>query len=120
MPPTSTPELECNRRFLGDVCALINRDGEFKLLPHYVRRLREIQEQLVEDETPDMDSRLEAAGKIIAERMAEFNAVTEQRNALLAACGALVEAIDFLVADSYGVAGLHQNGDVAPWSELTS
>lgn len=29
-------------------------------------------------------------------------------------------ALNDLVRDSYGVAGLHLNGDVAPWSELLS
>lgn len=31
----------------------------------------------------------------------------------------LVGAIDDLIMESDGVAGLHLNGDMAPWSELT-
>lgn len=38
---------------------------------------------------------------------------------LLDALTGLVRSIDDLISESYGVAGLHRNGDVAPWSELT-
>jgi len=31
---------------------------------------------------------------------------------------AAVSAVDALISDSEGVAGLHLNGDVAPWEEL--
>lgn len=36
-----------------------------------------------------------------------------------AALRVLVEALDGLIADSSGVYGLHLNGDVAPWSDIT-
>lgn len=44
--------------------------------------------------------------------------VTAQRNQLLAVLEGLAEDIQGLIAESYGVAGLHLNGDVAPWHEL--
>lgn len=37
-----------------------------------------------------------------------------------AALEVLVKSLDDLIADSEGVAGLHRNGDVATWDELTS
>lgn len=44
--------------------------------------------------------------------------MAEQRNLLLAALSGLVEDIQGLMTESEGVAGLHLNGDVAPWQEL--
>jgi len=32
--------------------------------------------------------------------------------------GGAVKAVEALIADSYGVAGLHLNGDAAPWDTL--
>jgi hypothetical protein len=49
--------------------------------------------------------------------------VAENRRQLVIAEQRITEllgAINGLIADSYGVAGLHQNGDLAPWSELVS
>ncbi|AXE31589.1 hypothetical protein DK842_17795 [Chromobacterium phragmitis] len=44
--------------------------------------------------------------------------VAHQRDQLLAALSGLVDDIQGLMSESDGVAGLHLNGDVAPWSEL--
>jgi hypothetical protein len=41
-----------------------------------------------------------------------------QRNQLLAALEGLAEDVQGLIAESHGVAGMHLNGDVAPWHEL--
>jgi hypothetical protein len=45
-------------------------------------------------------------------------ALREERDQLKAQVNGMKQAIDDLVRDSEGVAGLHQNGDVAPWDEL--
>ena len=45
--------------------------------------------------------------------------VAEARAAgLRAALAGVLRSFDDLVAESYGVTGLHRNGDVAPWNEL--
>lgn len=44
--------------------------------------------------------------------------VTAQRNQLLAVLEGLAEDVQGLIAESHGVAGMHLNGDVAPWHEL--
>lgn len=46
------------------------------------------------------------------------NAELEQLAAENLVLRAGLQAIADLIADSYGVAGLHLNGDVAPWAEL--
>ena len=58
----------------------------------------------------------------------EYNCVVEQRDALRDEVLALradnerllkgLHAVDMLIGESYGVAGLHLNGDVASWGEL--
>jgi uncharacterized protein YlxW (UPF0749 family) len=45
-------------------------------------------------------------------------ALREERDQLKAQVNGMKQAIDDLVRNSEGVAGLHQNGDVAPWDEL--
>lgn len=47
-------------------------------------------------------------------------AVTTTAPLLLETLTKLVADLDSLVADSKGVAGLHRNGDVATWGELTA
>jgi cell division septum initiation protein DivIVA len=42
----------------------------------------------------------------------------QERDQLKAQINGMKQAIDDLVRSSEGVAGLHQNGDVAPWDEL--
>lgn len=37
---------------------------------------------------------------------------------LLSALANLLDEVQDLIGESYGVAGLHLNGDVAPWSEI--
>jgi hypothetical protein len=59
----------------------------------------------------------------------ETGALREERDALAArvaeyeakaqALAALVDAVDVLIAYSGGVDGLHLNGEVAPWDDLT-
>lgn len=44
--------------------------------------------------------------------------VTAQRDQLMAVLEGLAKDIQGLIAESHGVAGLHLNGDVAPWHEL--
>lgn len=61
--------------------------------------VRELQEQV---------SRLQA-------RLAE---VIAERDAAVSALQSLSDDIYGLMGESYGVVGLHLNGDVAPWSEL--
>ena len=63
-------------------------------------------------------------------RSASCDDVARTVNALMAlrarvaelegALKSLIGAIDILISDSAGVAGLHMNGDLAPWDELTS
>ncbi|KMN36516.1 hypothetical protein VI26_06670 [Chromobacterium sp. LK1] len=48
----------------------------------------------------------------------EVDCKLHQRTLLLAALSGLVEDIQGLMTESEGVAGLHLNGDVAPWQEL--
>ena len=51
----------------------------------------------------------------------ELYQLREENAALRAEVERLREAVDAvftLIADSHGVAGLHLNGDVAPWDEL--
>ena len=43
----------------------------------------------------------------------------QERDALAAHAKALTDSFDLLIASSDGVAGLHMNGDLAPWGELT-
>ncbi len=43
---------------------------------------------------------------------------SNERNQLKAQINGMKQAIDDLVRNSEGVAGLHQNGDVAPWNDL--
>lgn len=38
---------------------------------------------------------------------------------LIKALGTLVDSLDHLISDSYGVAGLHLNGEIVPWGDLT-
>lgn len=38
---------------------------------------------------------------------------------LVEALTKLVGGLDYLIGGSYGVAGLHQNGETAPWGDLT-
>ncbi|WP_114154706.1 hypothetical protein [Chromobacterium haemolyticum] len=54
----------------------------------------------------------------LANANAALASMAEQRNLLLAALSGLVEDIQGLMTESEGVAGLHLNGDVAPWQEL--
>ena len=70
--------------------------------------------------------------RVIAERLdtleGQLRQCVEQRDALevenerlrakLATARKGLQAVDALIAESSGVDGLHQNGDVAPWSEL--
>ena len=52
----------------------------------------------------------DAAGKLIE--------LEQQRDALLAALEGLASDIHSLIHESSGVAGLHLNGDLAPWHDL--
>lgn len=52
--------------------------------------------------------------------VAECDATHVRAAMLEAALRALVDDITDLIIDSDGVAGLHRNGDLAPWSELTA
>jgi len=47
-----------------------------------------------------------------------YRQIVDERNRLKAQINGMKQAIDDLVRNSEGVAGLHQNGDVAPWDEL--
>jgi hypothetical protein len=47
-----------------------------------------------------------------------YRQIVDERDQLKAQINGMKEAIDDLVRSSEGVAGLHQNGDVAPWDEL--
>ncbi len=38
---------------------------------------------------------------------------------LIEALTKLVSDLDYLIGESYGVTGLHQNGETAPWGDLT-
>jgi hypothetical protein len=51
----------------------------------------------------------------IAQRIVELE---QERDQLKAQINGMKEAIDDLVRNSEGIAGLHQNGDVALWDEL--
>ena len=44
--------------------------------------------------------------------------IAGQRNEMGEALSELLNEVDGLIGESTGVAGLHLNGDVAPWSEL--
>lgn len=48
----------------------------------------------------------------------EVDCKLHQRTLLLTALSGLVEDIQGLMTESEGVAGMHLNGDVAPWEEL--
>lgn len=49
----------------------------------------------------------------------ELESVLAQQSAAVDGLAArLVDELDGLVGESYGVSGLHLNGDVAPWDEL--
>lgn len=50
--------------------------------------------------------------------MAERDAAEKQRDELLAVLEGLTGDIQSLIGESCGIAGLHMNGDIAPWSEL--
>ena len=90
-----------------------------------VEQLRERADQLITvahdcDCNPEdtVQWRQAALAKEAAE---EIESLRQQLAAALAACevkqAALQEMID-LMSESYGLTGFHQNGDVAPWSEL--
>ena len=51
-------------------------------------------------------------------RLSEAAARIEALEAALLAADELARAVDDLMAQSTGVAGLHMNGDLAPWEEL--
>lgn len=66
--------------------------------------------------------RLRKAGvnRDLAERIEAFLLTdTTPRDTLTGLALSLVQDIDELIGNSEGVAGLHMNGDVAPWSSLT-
>lgn len=64
-------------------------------------------------ESPDNE-----ATQIAKRGYAEIIALRQQRDQLLAALKCVTEDILMLICESHGVAGLHLNGDVAPWGEL--
>ena len=84
--------------------------------------------------TPDMgdDERWEALiamldgmeGGHISDRASELEAdrdrLAKENARLRVAAGTLVSTLDDLVSESFGVAGLHANGEVAPWSTIFS
>ena len=47
-----------------------------------------------------------------------LDAAEAREAGLRAALAGVLRSFDDLVAESYGVTGLHRNGDVAPWNEL--
>lgn len=49
----------------------------------------------------------------------KFVAAVNSRADLVEALTKLVGGLDYLIGGSYGVAGLHQNGETAPWGDLT-
>ncbi|AXE31583.1 hypothetical protein DK842_17760 [Chromobacterium phragmitis] len=61
---------------------------------------------------------LKAAKAMQQSETARADRAEAQRDQLLAALSGLLEDIDGLIEGSDGVAGLHQNGDIAPWSDL--
>jgi hypothetical protein len=52
--------------------------------------------------------------------LAHIDAVEAERDRYRQRMQTLVDDVDALISDSDGVAGLHRNGDLAPWSELTA
>lgn len=48
----------------------------------------------------------------------QVKALTIAHASLLSALSTLVDDVNALVSESEGVAGLHRNGDVAPWVDL--
>lgn len=50
--------------------------------------------------------------------MTPINLTHEEKDSLLLKLGQALMDVSCLMDASYGVAGLHQNGDVAPWEEL--
>ena len=50
----------------------------------------------------------------------EIVSLRKQRDELLAVLEGLADDIQSLIGESYGVSGLHMNGDIAPWDELES
>lgn len=51
-------------------------------------------------------------------RRSYFNTPEAQQDEALDVLRRIVSEIDGLVSESEGVAGLHRNGDLAPWEEL--
>lgn len=49
----------------------------------------------------------------------QYEELERERNELAARVGRLRESVEVLMANSHGVAGLHLNGDIASWGELT-
>ena len=89
--------VDANRQWLTRVIGVLGTRGWLLTAPHDVRRLHEIVEAL------------------------------DERDAALAECKRLREALsrvlvgmDHLMAESDGVAGLHLNGTVATWRELST
>jgi hypothetical protein len=55
----------------------------------------------------------------VATLEAERDAAQADCKAMAGALGALRSCVEDLVSESAGVAGLHRNGDLAPWGTLT-
>lgn len=66
------------------------------------------------------EARLQTMQSTIASQQGVICDFREQRDELLAALEGLTGDIQALIGESYGVSGLHMNGDIAPWDELES
>lgn len=64
---------------------------------------------------------LAAELRVEASKQECLKAIAEQRYALVSEVARrALQAIDNLMADSLGVAGLHKSGDIAYWDEITA
>lgn len=86
-------------------------------------RITQSQESIIStlrSKLTELESQLAMAGtaEIEAQRAANEQ-LTNEIELIAAKCDRLTESFATLMEHSTGVAGLHLNGDVAPWSELT-
>ncbi|MBM7455220.1 hypothetical protein HNR62_001080 [Oceanisphaera litoralis] len=59
-------------------------------------------------------------GKLMQDEVVErARELVAERDALAAHAASLTECFDDLIASSEGVTGLHGNGEIAPWGDLT-
>lgn len=85
----------------------------------YAGLLDTTQDYLRDNLAFNIASRINSAEREASSARQEVADLRDRNAALLSALSGLSEAVHDLIGHSEGVAGLHLNGDLAPWSSLT-